>query len=48
MSAHGRHRVVEGAGHFIQAERPDIVVAAILEVVDWSRAHDAGLAGTEG
>lgn len=47
MSSRARHRIVEGTGHFIQTERPDIVVDAIREVVDWSRAHDV-VAATQG
>jgi pimeloyl-ACP methyl ester carboxylesterase len=41
MSARSRHQIVEGTGHFIQVERPDVVAAAIREVVDWSRAAES-------
>jgi pimeloyl-ACP methyl ester carboxylesterase len=33
LSACGRHRVVEGSGHFIQREKPQAVVEAIDEVL---------------
>jgi pimeloyl-ACP methyl ester carboxylesterase len=42
MSSHSRHQVVEGAGHFIQVDRPDVVTSAIREVLDWSREPGGG------
>jgi hypothetical protein len=33
-SNRGAHRVVPGSGHLIVADRPDVVAAAILELVD--------------
>lgn len=39
MSSRSRHAIVEGAGHFIQVERPEVVVAAIREVVQHSRTR---------
>lgn len=38
MSSRSRHEVVEGAGHFIQVDRPEVVAAAIREIVEWHRA----------
>jgi pimeloyl-ACP methyl ester carboxylesterase len=32
LSPKGRLEVVEGSGHFIQADRPEAVIAAVLEV----------------
>lgn len=34
LSTRGRHQVVEGSGHAIHHDRPDVVVAAIREVVE--------------
>jgi pimeloyl-ACP methyl ester carboxylesterase len=31
---HGEYRQVEGAGHFIQTDRPDAVIQAIHDVLD--------------
>jgi pimeloyl-ACP methyl ester carboxylesterase len=36
-SRHGRLTVVEGAGHFIQNDRPEVVISAIQEVVEAAR-----------
>ncbi len=33
-STNGRHQVVTGAGHFIQKDQPDVVIAAVREVVE--------------
>lgn len=38
QSAHGRHVHVDKAGHWLQFERPDIVIAAIRELVDLVRS----------
>ena len=35
---HGRHELVPDAGHYIQFDRPDVVVRAVREVVDAVRA----------
>ncbi len=40
LSSRGSHRIVEGAGHYIHRDRPDIVAAAVLEVVDMVRADE--------
>ena len=37
-SRQGRHEVVPDAGHYIQFDRPDVVVRATREVVDAVRA----------
>jgi pimeloyl-ACP methyl ester carboxylesterase len=37
-SRHARHEVVSGAGHYIQFDRPDVVIRAVREVVDDVRA----------
>ena len=37
LSARGVHRVVEGAGHYIQKDRPDVVIDAIRRVIEDSR-----------
>jgi pimeloyl-ACP methyl ester carboxylesterase len=37
-SQHGRHELVPDAGHYIQFDRPDVVVRAVREVVDAVRA----------
>ncbi len=39
MFADAKHLVVEGTAHHIHVERPDVVVAAILEVVDTARTR---------
>ena len=41
MSSRGVNRVVQGAGHYIQIDRPDVVIAAILEVVDAVRSQES-------
>jgi pimeloyl-ACP methyl ester carboxylesterase len=33
LSKRGKQRVVPGAGHIIHAEKPEAVVAAVLEVL---------------
>ena len=38
LSTHGERRTVEGAGHSIQMDRPDVVIAAIEEVLALARA----------
>lgn len=44
LSTHGRRFVVDAAGHDIPTERPDVVVAAILELVAEAPTGDAHLA----
>jgi pimeloyl-ACP methyl ester carboxylesterase len=39
LSSRGSHRVVEGAGHYIQLDQPDAVVSAVLEVVEQARGR---------
>jgi pimeloyl-ACP methyl ester carboxylesterase len=41
MFTHGTYEVVDGSGHYIQHDRPDAVVAAILRVVEAARAARA-------
>ncbi len=38
-SAHGRHEMVPNASHYIQFDRPDVVIAAVREVVASVRAR---------
>jgi pimeloyl-ACP methyl ester carboxylesterase len=38
LSIHGRHEIAEGSGHWVQLDRPDVVVRAALEVVEQVRA----------
>lgn len=38
-SSVGRHEVVAGAGHFIQLDRPDAVIAAVRETIEAVRAE---------
>lgn len=33
-SSHGRHELVAGASHYIHFDRPEVVTAAVREVVD--------------
>lgn len=44
-SSHSRHQLVPDSHHYIQFERPDIVIAAVREVVDTVRARPSA-AGT--
>jgi pimeloyl-ACP methyl ester carboxylesterase len=37
-SKHGRHRIVEGAGHWIYGDRPDAVITAFREVIEEARS----------
>ncbi len=39
LSSRGENRVVPDAGHYIQLERPDVVIATVLEVVEAARAE---------
>ena len=41
LSTRGRQQIVGDAGHYIQIDRPDVVIAAVHAVVDEVRA-DAG------
>ncbi len=43
LSTRGRQQIVADAGHYIQVDRPDVVIAAVREVVGEVRA-DAGKA----
>ena len=36
---HGEHRVLEDVGHRLTAERPDLVVAAIFDILDHSSSY---------
>jgi pimeloyl-ACP methyl ester carboxylesterase len=38
LSTRGENRIVPGAGHYIQYEKPAVVIAAVQEVVDAVRA----------
>lgn len=40
-SSHSRHEVVAGASHYIQFDRPEVVVAAVRDVVSQVRASAA-------
>jgi pimeloyl-ACP methyl ester carboxylesterase len=39
LSSRGVNRVVPGAGHYIQYEKPEVVVSAVSEVVEAARAR---------
>ena len=41
-SRRGRHEVVPDASHYIQFDRPDVVIRAVREVIDAVRAGGAG------
>jgi len=41
MSSRGRRQTVEHSGHYIQLDRPDVVVSAIREVLDAARVRPA-------
>jgi pimeloyl-ACP methyl ester carboxylesterase len=41
LSSHGRHLVAPHSGHWIQFDRPDLVVAAIRDVVNRARQTNA-------
>jgi pimeloyl-ACP methyl ester carboxylesterase len=43
LSTRGRQQIVSDAGHYIQVDRPDVVIAAVGEVVNEVRA-DKGIA----
>lgn len=43
LSPLGRLVVADGAGHFIQDDRPDLVIASVVSVVRSARAHADGL-----
>ena len=45
LSSRGANRLVLGSGHNIQIEKPDVVVAAITEVVAAVRAKAAAKTG---
>lgn len=47
LSSSGSVRVIEGANHYIQLDRPDAVVAAVTEVVNASRKQAAGAMSDE-
>ncbi|WP_165924135.1 alpha/beta hydrolase [Neorhizobium sp. S3-V5DH] len=42
-STRSRHQLVADSGHYIQFTRPDVVIAAILEVVDTVRVENNGV-----
>jgi pimeloyl-ACP methyl ester carboxylesterase len=44
LSTRGRQQIVPDATHFIQVDRPDMVIAAVREVVDRVRADAQGVA----
>jgi pimeloyl-ACP methyl ester carboxylesterase len=39
LSSRGRHFIAEGSGHWVQLDRPDLVVRAALELVEHARAR---------
>jgi pimeloyl-ACP methyl ester carboxylesterase len=41
LSPQGRHVIASGSGHWIQLDRPDLVAAAIRDVVDSARRINA-------
>jgi pimeloyl-ACP methyl ester carboxylesterase len=41
LSRHGRHFVASGSGHWIQFDRPDLVAAAVRDVVERARRTNA-------
>ncbi len=45
QSQRGRHLRVDGAGHWVQLERPDVVLQAVRELVRSKRAADRQSAG---
>lgn len=45
MSTHGSQQTVPDSGHYIQIDRPDIVIAAVDRVVDAVRARQAPRSG---
>lgn len=47
LSRRARRMMVEGCGHQIQLERPDVVLEAILDVVDEAREIEARQAGEQ-
>jgi pimeloyl-ACP methyl ester carboxylesterase len=47
-STRGRHVRVPDSGHYLQFDRPDLVIAAVREVVDHVRGRAAAPATTGG
>lgn len=45
LSSRGRQQIVPDSGHYIQIDRPDVVIAAVEQVVDAVRAEEARKAG---
>lgn len=45
MSIHGSQQIVPDSGHYIQIDRPDVVIAAVDRVVDVVRAGEAPRSG---
>ncbi|MGB3846733.1 MAG: alpha/beta hydrolase [Sphingopyxis sp.] len=45
MSTRGRQQIVPDAGHYIQIDRPDVVIAAVNQVVEAVRAEGAAAKG---
>jgi pimeloyl-ACP methyl ester carboxylesterase len=45
MSTRGRQQIVPDAGHYIQIDRPDVVIAAVKQVVEAVRAEGAAAKG---
>jgi pimeloyl-ACP methyl ester carboxylesterase len=39
MSTNGRLIVVEGSGHYIQLDHPDVVIDSVQQVVTQARGH---------
>jgi hypothetical protein len=39
LSSRGENRVVDGAGHYIQIDRPQVVIDAVLEVLETVRSQ---------
>jgi len=39
LSSHGRHLIAAGSGHWVQLDRPDLIVRAVLDIVERLRSH---------
>jgi pimeloyl-ACP methyl ester carboxylesterase len=45
LSVHGRHQLVPDSGHNIMVEKPEVVIAAITEVLNECQAKRSGIRG---
>jgi pimeloyl-ACP methyl ester carboxylesterase len=46
-SSRGRHEIVADASHYIQFDRPDVVIRAVREVTDAARRIGVGHTGAK-